>query len=101
VSVALDALVMRIGDMIMEHTNYCRQMVKQFMTAMRSPDFPERNREILARAIYLASKSQKFILPDGGRLYDDPEYKALDDNEPLSLPFPIIAIEFPRSDTFL
>lgn len=80
----------------MEHLNYCRQMVKQFSTDIRKPGFPEENRGIMSHAIDLAQASQKFLLPDGGRIYDDMEYRALDENEPLSLPYPFIALEYAR-----
>jgi hypothetical protein len=82
----------------MKHLNYCRQMVKQFSRSISSPDFPEINRTILSNAINLAKKSQKFLLPEGGRLYDDPEYRALDETEILHLPYPVIALEYSRAD---
>lgn len=80
----------------MEHLNYCRQMVKQFSTVMRKPGFSGESRGILSHAIDLAQASQKFLLPDGGRIYDDKEYRALDENEPLRLPYPFIALEYAR-----
>lgn len=80
----------------MEHLNYCRQMVKQFSNAIETPNFPEKNRIFLSHAIDLAQASQKFILPDGGRLYNDPEYRALDESKPLKLPYPFIALEYSR-----
>lgn len=81
----------------MEHLNYCRSMRKQFMVAIERPGFPSEHRKVLSRLIYLAKESQKFILPDGGRLYDDPEYRALDENETLNLPYPLIALEYARN----
>lgn len=80
----------------MEHLNYCRKMVKQFAGDIRKPGLPEDNRGILSHAIDLAQASQKFLLPDGGRIYDDKEYRSLDENEPLSLPYPFIALEYSR-----
>jgi hypothetical protein len=80
----------------MEHLNYCRQMVRQFSNTLSMPGLPEESRRILRLAIDLAQQSQKFMLPEGGRLYDDPEYRALDDSEPLRLPYPFIALEYPR-----
>lgn len=80
----------------MEHLNYCRQMTKQFANAIAIPSFPAENRKVLSHAIDLAQASQKFLLPDGGRLYDDPEYRALDESEPLKLPYPFIALEYAR-----
>lgn len=38
--------------------------------------------------------AEKFILPHGGLMSDDPEYRALDETEELKLPFPTIAIEY-------
>lgn len=81
----------------MEHLNYCRSMRKQFMAAVGSPNFPSAHRTFLTHLAHLAAESQKFILPDGGRLYDDPEYRALDENEQLNLPYPIIALEYARN----
>ena len=80
----------------MEHLNYCRQMAKQFAKAIAIPNFPAENRSVLSHAIDLANASQKFLLPEGGRLYDDPEYRALDESEPLKLPYPFIALEYTR-----
>ncbi len=80
----------------MQHLNYCRQMTKQFTEKISDPLFPTPNRRILSHCIDLARVSQKFILPIGGRLYDDPEYRALDDREPLRLPFEFIALEYGR-----
>lgn len=45
-------------------------------------------------ALELAAKASKFLLPPGGRLFDDKEFKALDESEPLRLPFPVIALEY-------
>jgi len=77
-------------------TNYCRQMKLQFSEAMAKPGFPSANCAVLQNAITLADASQKFILPDRGRLYDDKEYKCLDETRPLRLPFPNIALEYSR-----
>lgn len=80
----------------MEHLNYCRQMVKQFSATLKIPSIDAMARERLSHAVDLALASQKFILPENGRLYDDPEYKALDEFEPLTLPFNFIALEYSR-----
>lgn len=80
----------------MNPTNYCRQMKRQFTDAIARPGFPSANRAVLQNAIDLADASQKFILPDRGRLYDDKEYKCLDETQPLRLPFPAIALEYSR-----
>lgn len=80
----------------MEHLNYCRQMVKQFLGPIGAHGFPEEYLRVLSHAVDLAHVSQKFLLPYGGRIYDDKEYRALDDNELLSLPYPCIALEYAR-----
>lgn len=81
----------------MQPLNYCRQMVKQFSETISGPGFPAENRRILSHCIDLATASQKFLLPDGGRLYDDPEYRALDETEPLHLPYKFVALEYQRT----
>lgn len=81
----------------MEHLNFCRQMVKQFSKSMSMSGFPKESKEPLSHAIDLANSSQKFLLPDGGRLYDDKEYRAIDENEPLNLPYKFIALEYTRN----
>lgn len=81
----------------MNHLNYCRQMVRQFTPALTNKTIPQDFRQFMSHCIDLARVSQKFILPDGGRLYDDPDYRALDESAPLSLPFPLIAVEYSRS----
>lgn len=85
----------------MEHLNYCRQMVKQFTSQAGIPSVSAEMKAYKSHCIDLARASQKFILPDGGRLYDDPEFKALDESETLSLPFPLIAMEFTRTQEFV
>ena len=85
----------------MEHLNFCRQMVKQFTAEASIPTVSPEMKQFKSHCIDLANASQKFILPDGGRLYDDPEYKALDDTTPLCLPYPLIAIEFARSPDYV
>ena len=85
----------------MKHLNFCRQMVKQFTAEAGIPTVSQHMKQFKSHCIDLARASQKFILPDGGRMYDDPEYKALDETVPLSLPYPLIALEFTRSPEFL
>lgn len=83
----------------MEHPNYSRQMIKQYSAVLAKPDTNKDNqtsRLFLSHCIDLAQASQKFLLPEGGRLYDDKEYRALDENEPLRLPYPCIALEYSR-----
>lgn len=42
----------------------------------------------------LSVAAQKFILPDNGVLFYDPEFRALDDSTKISLPYKVIALEF-------
>jgi hypothetical protein len=80
----------------MKPLNHCRQMVKQFSQSLSDPNFPEENRNDLSYPIFLSKESIKFILPEGGRLYDDPEYRSMNENELLHLPYPVIALEYTR-----
>lgn len=67
-----------------QHLNYCRQMVKELaQTEVASK-----------RAIQLAASAEKFMLPDGGILLEDPSLRAIDESERLNLPYPVIALEF-------
>jgi len=84
----------------MQNLNYSRQMVKQFSNTLKIPNCPLETKETLSHYIDLAHASQKFMMPPGGRLIDDKEFKALDDSEPLRLPFPMIAIEYQTSEFF-
>lgn len=84
-----------IGDMAMktETTNYCKQIVKQFSRTL-SGNCPELTREVLSHALTNILAAQRFILPVGGRLHDDKEFRALDETEELRLPYPIITLEY-------
>lgn len=86
---------------MMEHLNYCRQMSKQFAVGVKNPAIRSDVRGFMSHCIDLAKASQKFMLPDGGRIYDDPDFRALDEEVPLSLPYPLIAVEFTRSDEYV
>src|SRR3990167_3851850 len=46
----------------------------------------------LARSMHI--HSVKFMLPPGGRIFDDNSFKGLDESLPLHLPFPTIALEY-------
>lgn len=78
----------------MQNLNYSRQMVKQFSNTLKIPNCPLETKETLSHYIDLAHASQKFMMPPGGRLIDDKQFKALDENEPLRLPYEMIAIEY-------
>lgn len=77
-----------------QHLNYCRQMRLQFAEALAGDGVALGNREVLSHAIDLSAASQKFILPAGGRLYDDYQFRALDETEKLALPFDLLALEY-------
>lgn len=77
----------------MENLNYCRQMTKQFLAEQPTTEQDAHFRHL---ALVLAKVSTKFLLPDGGRLLLDKEYKALDETQPLRLPYPVIALEYYR-----
>lgn len=78
----------------MEHLNYCRQITRQFASRVESPSSTSEQRARLGHVIDLARLAQKFILPIGGHLFKDAEFRALDEDVPLKLPAPLIAIEF-------
>lgn len=78
----------------MEHLNYCRQLAKYSQSLL---DFPSLDREmhaVFSNVIDLHGASTKFLLPPGGRLFDDLKYRALDESQPLHLPYPYIALEY-------
>ena len=80
----------------MNPTNYCRQMVREFNEILADPSAKNPNSPAdMDHCIDLANLSRKFILPEGGLLFDDQELRALDEDGTLSLPFPAIALEFP------
>jgi hypothetical protein len=82
----------------MQETNFCRQVLKEFAPAANVPDsIGMENQEDLSpfwNVIDLIQKSVKFMLPNTGRLLNDKQFKALDENEELHLPFPYIALEY-------
>jgi hypothetical protein len=78
------------------HLNYCRSAVKYFSGVLASGHYAHDIHGPIKHIINLAQASQKFLLPEGGRLYDDPEYKALDEKDTLNLPYPLIAMEYSR-----
>ena len=78
--------------MKIEHPNFCRQMIAQYSSPPRVlNDF---QRSMQPGAIHIAKVAQKFVLPDGGLIHDDLEYRALDETQALRLPYPVIALEF-------
>jgi hypothetical protein len=78
----------------MQPLNYCRQMVKQFRALAKVPSLEEAVRERALYCISAAAVSEKFILPVGGFLIDDKDFRALDELQRLRLPFKAIALEY-------
>lgn len=78
----------------MEHLNYCRQLTKWCKAMLEEPSLDREGRAILGNVVGLHGASTKFILPAGGRLFDDRQYRALDESEPLRLPYACIALEY-------
>lgn len=81
----------------MDHHNYSRQLVKQCMGLLNVPGLEPERRAQLASVVDLHGASIKFLLPDGGRLYDDVELRALDESVALRLPYPYVCLEYHSS----
>lgn len=71
--------------------NFCRQLLAQVLPELQRGHEPS---GIYTSACDLAQKAQKFMLPLTGRLLDDKQFRALDETQPLRLPFSVIALEF-------
>jgi hypothetical protein len=71
----------------MQHLNYCRQIIGALIGGqsvfLRRPE--------LATLLIAA---EKFILPRGGIILDDPDLRGLEPDATVALPFPVIAIEW-------
>jgi hypothetical protein len=80
--------------MKIEHLNLSRQLAKQCKDCIAVPSLDPERKALMANVLDLHGASTKFLLPDGGRLLDDGEYKALDESQALRLPYPYIAIEY-------
>lgn len=72
-------------------TNFCRQITKEYSELT---GIPEKFHGEIERILSLSSKAVKFQLPINGKLYDNLEFKALEDLPEIRLPFPVIALEF-------
>lgn len=79
---------------MIEHLNYCRQFRKQAEPFLKTPSLSLELRASVSQAVDLAQISTKFILPSGGRLFDDKELRGLDETVELRLPYPYIALEY-------
>lgn len=78
----------------MNPLNYCRQLKKQLNVALFKMSVTDPSYQDMVKVEELVSKSQKFMLPEGGVWYDDPDLRALDITQKLRLPFPVIALEY-------
>lgn len=79
----------------MEHLNYCRQLSMQVLSKKIMPGTGIGDQlALLKHQSDLSVVAQKFIMPDNGVLFYDPELRAIDDSKEISLPYKIIALEF-------
>lgn len=81
---------------MIQHTNYCRQIVRQFTNAIAFPAITQEELSARTNVLRLICAAQKFMLPHGGKVLEDDELRALDEKEELHLPFPVIALEYSR-----
>ena len=81
----------------MQHLNYCRQFIKYATPGINWRGGDEEVKAATRFAINLIGASQKFVLPDNGCVMEDPEFRALDGDAHLHLPFPCVALEFSTS----
>lgn len=58
------------------------------------PNISRRHADQFLHVLSLCKASQKFILPENGRLFQDNELRALDADQELRLPHPFIALEY-------
>lgn len=79
---------------MVEHLNHSRQLARHCEKVLESKSTTRDVAELCKKAVQLHHASTKFILPLGGRLLDDKELRAIDDDMPLSLPYPCIALEY-------
>lgn len=78
----------------MDHLNHCRQILNQFKAMAAVPSIEPEKRAVVEHVIDLCRASQKFMLPEDGKLLPDSELRALDDSLPLRLPHAFVALEF-------
>lgn len=74
--------------------NFSRQLAVDCARLLTMEMVPWQLRESAEDAVRLHGSSQKFLLPHGGRLLDDKQYRALDETQPLRLPYPAICLEY-------
>lgn len=78
----------------MDHLNYGRSLAKHAKEMLYSGKFSGYYRSTLEGIINLHETSEKFLLPEGGRIFDDLGLRALDDSVELRLPFERICLEY-------
>lgn len=79
-------------------TNYSRQVLIQLHDERFCPDAVGEPFSTVSKTILsLLPDAAKFFLPHGGRVIQDREFRALSDDVPLRLPYPVIALEYSRS----
>lgn len=86
---------------MIEHRNYSRQFLQYYarhVAGRYSLSAREEWAQMLARAAALVERSQKFTLPDGGIAVEDFEFRALEREGALRLPFPVVALEYYDKD---
>lgn len=78
----------------MHHLNLCRQMTKNMSSLVNMPSLSRELLPVLRHMMDLSAASEKFLLPVNGKLIDDPQYRGLDGDAPLRLPYDFVALEF-------
>lgn len=74
--------------------NYCRQALFEFKRFRKEGNINSIFMSNVTYSIDLLSHATKFILPENGILIEDNNLRALDPDMPISLPYPVIALEF-------
>lgn len=77
----------------MQHSNFCRQAIRS-LEHLSKVHRDESVRECQALALNTIRASEKFLLPDGGRVLGDMELRGLIVEDVVSLPFSVIAMEY-------
>lgn len=82
----------------LEPLNFCRDLRAycQDVEGWAEPQTEQERKHLegIRFAAATCSLAQKFILPDGGRLFHDPQIRGIDEGANLRLPFPVIALEY-------
>lgn len=93
---AINGWLSKVSMNKIHHTDHSRQFLVSLdvlvKEAKRDPKKRQVRRSFMADLI---TQGVKFLLPGNGILLDDPNLKGINENLRLSLPFPIIVLEFP------